>query len=43
MSLWIIQRDFPIIVNADLSEKEKEKLLAVLSKHRKALAIQYYM
>ena len=28
---------FPIIVNADLSGKEKEKLLAVLSKRQKAL------
>ena len=28
---------FPVIVNADLSGKEKEKLLVVLSKHRKAL------
>src|SRR3990170_7568991 len=28
---------FPVIVNADLSGKEKEKLLVVLSKHRKVL------
>ena len=28
---------FPVIVNADLSGKEKEKLLGVLGKHRMAL------